>query len=335
MNETDENGRDPAQQHPHDGATVRPGEKTPGPLTRKAPVLIAAIAVLAATVVVIVAQGRSGRPMSVPPSSSRTTAARPHPQTSAVGEPTGATPSELAPPTPTPNNWAALSDFAAACEEGVNNWKAAQVDYPGTLDLVKDVPGVYVAAVDVNDVPLPPDKVISGTEPRTAPIGVQCVISARIVGDESMTVNPPEWAPRAFNPAGVLNWSWQVTARAAGSRGLQLQLQPAVATGGANPTVILGGAQLQTLTYVTRVVVSEPPQPERGFLETFSDHWAVFSAAIAAIGATVLSLVKWGGQLGSEFRRLWTAWGRKEPAETSPTTPEPAKKKGKNPKKKT
>ncbi|WP_410593222.1 hypothetical protein [Amycolatopsis sp. lyj-23] len=311
MNETDE----------HSG---QPEERRPSPAGRRLLVPAAAVAGLAVVVAVVLVQSRFGQSSSAPSSAPRTSATRPPANTTSTS---GPTPSGLEPSTPAPDNIAVLNDFAAACDKGVNDWRAAQVDYAGTLDLVKDVPGVYVAAIDVNNLPLPPDKVIPGSDPRTAPIGVQCVISARVIGDESMTVSPLEWAPRAFNPAGVMNWSWQVTARAPGSRRLQLQLQPAVATDGAAPRIIIGGAPLQTLTYVTQVVVAEPPPPERGFGEVISDNWAAFSAAVAAIGAAVLSLVRWGGRLGTELRRLSTAWGRRKPAKTGTIAPKASKKK--------
>ncbi|WP_370965331.1 hypothetical protein [Amycolatopsis sp. cg9] len=227
------------------------------------------------------------------------------------------------PTAPVPTGSTPLSKFVAECEQGVSNWKSAQVDYPATVALEKRVAGVYVAAVDVGDQPLPPDKVIPGTDPTSAQIGVQCLLSARLVGDDTTHVYPPEWVPSLFNPAGVLNWSWTVTGTASGNRQLRLQLQPAVAESGNRPYVVAGGSPQRTLTYVSQLDVHEPAQT---FFEAVAENWGIVSAVLVAVGAAVVGVVKWGGDLGDELRRFRASWrhGKSDAIEpqttSSPTT---------------
>ncbi len=248
---------------------------------------------------------------------------RPHRNVSADAPPTTGygTPSrtEVNPPGPPRTSSAspALNEFIGDCRNGVDAWKAAQVDYPKTVALEKGVPGIYVAAIDVRDVPLPPAQVIPGRDPQSAAIAVQCLLSARLVGDGSMTVDPPEWVAREFNPAGILNWSWSVTAGAPGSRSLRLELQPAIVTGKAGLIAIPGGASQQTLTYVTVADVSAPPAPPaepRGFWQGVADSWKVISAVGAGAAAAVLGAVVWLRKLGVEVHGLRKAWQPPKPA---------------------
>lgn len=219
-----------------------------------------------------------------------------------------------------------LTEFIDECQLGVARWRAAQVDYPRKLALEKRVPGVYLAAVDVREFPLPPAQVIPGLEPEGDSIEVKCALSARLVADESMTVDPPTWTFREFNPAGLLNWSWSVNASLAGARQLRLQLQPAV--------IRVAGQDVddypteQVITYLTVVDIRDPSSvassvtssasilatppavsasgspTNSGFWQSAADNWKVIAGIVSSIGAAVLGVIAWLRKVDKGVRGL-------------------------------
>ncbi|MGW3964438.1 hypothetical protein ACWED2_31810 [Amycolatopsis sp. NPDC005003] len=223
-----------------------------------------------------------------------------------------------------------LADFIDECELGAAHWRAAQVAYPRKLALEKGVPQVYLAAVDVRDFPVPVAQVVPGPDPAGAAIEVKCALSARLVADGSMTVDPPTWTFREFNPAGFLNWTWSVNASTAGARQLRLELQPAVVrTAGRSvddyPTE-------QVLTYLTDVGITDPSSPSpsappsvsaaavstppptvppggqgtgSGFWQAAADNWKIITGVASSIGAAVLGLLAWLRKVDKEVRSLW------------------------------
>ncbi len=210
-----------------------------------------------------------------------------------------------------------LEAFIEECRHSVEHWRIAQVDYPRKLDLEKSVPGVYLAAVDVRDHPLPPEQVIPGLDLMGASLDVKCVLSARLVGDDSMSVDPPLWTPRSFNPAGLLNWSWSVTASTAGSRRLRLELQPAVVGAGSDSTATAGDGVAQTLTYLSVAEVREPsPSAVPAGSASGRDVRGAGKQIIwfaGGLGAVVLAVLGWLAKVGRGVRGVRKAW--RTPAE--------------------
>ncbi|MEQ0559705.1 hypothetical protein ABJI51_11525 [Amycolatopsis sp. NEAU-NG30] len=205
----------------------------------------------------------------------------------------------------------AIARFIDDCVHGPPGdapWRLGQIDYPETLPLELGVSAVYVAAVDIRDVPLPPAKVVPGPSPTGTQIAVQCVLSARVVGDDAVTVEPAEWTARQFNPVGVANWSWRVTAREPGNHQLQLELEPAVVTGPAGRLLAVGS--LDTSTFVTQVDVhaSTPKQVEHWW----KDNWPAITLVAGAAAGAVLAAVKWGSKLAGALRGFKTPQKRKK-----------------------
>nr|WP_157529326.1 hypothetical protein [Kibdelosporangium sp. MJ126-NF4]CEL22873.1 hypothetical protein [Kibdelosporangium sp. MJ126-NF4]CTQ90013.1 hypothetical protein [Kibdelosporangium sp. MJ126-NF4] len=228
------------------------------------------------------------------------------PRTSTAAPPVPTSPPPVTSPPRSENPVAdppTLAEFVANCERDSTQWKRGQVDYPARLDVELGVTAVYVAAVDIRDTPVPPSQLVSAPDVKGEAIDVQCVLSARIVPDPSITVDDPGWITRRFNPVGALNWSWRVTAAEAGSRQLQLQLQPAVIVDG-NP--LPGGRPMDTSTFVTRVEVRSSV-PQR-FGQWWSANWPVLLLVAGGIGAAVLGFVKWGGRLGKAWQSARKAW---------------------------
>ncbi|MFB9297653.1 hypothetical protein [Kibdelosporangium philippinense] len=192
----------------------------------------------------------------------------------------------------------------ADCERGVEKWKLGQVVYPKTFAMELGVSAVYVAAVDIRDIPAPPSQLVSAPEVRSEAIAVKCVLSARIVVDPSMQVDNPNWVSRQFNPVGSLNWSWHVSATQPGSRELRLELQPAVVD--RSGLQLATGSAWETSTFVTKVEVNASA-PQR-FGQWWSDNWPVLLLVAGGIGAAVLGFVKWTGRLGKEVRSARKSW---------------------------
>jgi hypothetical protein len=207
-----------------------------------------------------------------------------------------------------------LAAFLADCDKGVNKWRKGQVDYPDDLSFDKGQARAYVVAVDIRDNPLPVEKVIRNANTQSAPTEVQCVLKARLVPvDNSLTVDNTDWALRQFTPTGVLNWSWSTTALAPGSHELQLELQPAVTTQASSSgrmIILAEGNDALNSTYITRVHVNASWVERAG--EWWSDNWAIIALVAAAIGAAVVAVVKWGGDLGQAFRDASAKWQGKQ-----------------------
>lgn len=206
-------------------------------------------------------------------------------------------------PPPIAPDPARLDAFLARCEQGAETWRAGQVDYPRSLPVSMGGSASYVAAVDVRDEPLPAEEVIPGADPFGEPVAVKCVLAARLttVGD-SLEVDEQEWIFRSFTPTGVVNWSWSVTARAPGDHDLRLEIEPAVALDDLHRF----GSSPNTTTFVTRVSVDATWLQRAG--EWWKGNWDVVALIAAAVGAALVGVVKWGGELGTTFREALAKW---------------------------
>lgn len=173
-------------------------------------------------------------------------------------------------------------------------------------------------AVDIRNNSLPAEKVIPGANPQSAPIAVQCVLSARLapVG-KSLEVDNKDWILREFTPTGVLNWSWSTTALAPGDHELRLELQPAVATqsspAGIKTFITQGDSSPYTSTFITRVHVNASWIQHLD--QWWNDNWEIISLMVVAIGAALISVIKWGGNLGRAVHDSSAQWQRKQKGE--------------------
>ncbi|MGE3289134.1 MAG: hypothetical protein AB7J32_23960, partial [Pseudonocardia sp.] len=135
-------------------------------------------------------------------------------------------------PPPVPN--ASLDDFLAKCEAGVKEWRQGRVDYPPSVDIGLGETATFVAAVDVRDVPTPPEEVI-GPGGVSEPVVVQCAVFARLkaIGDaDALEIDQEDWVVRKFTPIGMIEWTWAVKATKIRSQDLLLELQPAILVDG-------------------------------------------------------------------------------------------------------
>ena len=211
---------------------------------------------------------------------------------------------------PSPPTAADLEAFLADCERGVRDWRAAQVDYPTELvvEVGETVP--YVAAVDARDTPAAPGRAIPGPSATGEAAFVRCEVAARLtpVGD-ALTVDADDWVLRRFTPVGLIRWTWAVTAAEGGDHDLQLELQPAVRA--EDGSVLISDTSMDVSSFLTRARVSEDPIDRVG--NWWTDHWGTLALVGAGIGAAVLGLIRYGGELAGTSRRTAAAWRGRSP----------------------
>jgi hypothetical protein len=167
----------------------------------------------------------------------------------------------------------------------------------------------YVAAVDIRNNPLPVEREISGGTPGSSPVAVQCVLSARLVpAESSLEVDNREWILRKFTPTGVLNWSWAIKALAPGEHQLRLELEPAVTTS-SEDILLQGGSPSEMSTHISQVDVTASWIQLVG--QWWQDNWGIIVLVAGGIGAALVSLIKWGGDVGQALRDSSAKWRRK------------------------
>lgn len=206
-----------------------------------------------------------------------------------------------APPEPTKYpDQKQLADFFADCEKDISGWREGQIDYPARLSMDMGRSIEYVAAVDIRNSPLPAEKEISGGIPGSAPVAVQCVLSARLVPvEDALEVDNREWILRKFTPTGVLNWSWAIKALAPGEHEVRLELEPAVTTS-SEDILLQGGSPPEISTHISQVHVTASWIQLVG--QWWQDNWGILVLVVGGIGAALVSLIKWGGDVGQALR---------------------------------
>jgi uncharacterized protein DUF6777 len=197
---------------------------------------------------------------------------------------------------------AVVRKFVEDCKDGMVNWRRGQVRYPVDLSLDMDQSAAYVVDVDINDTPLPVEKIfiMPGTDPQSAPIEVQCALSARLIPvGKSLEVDKPGWSKREFTPTGLVDWSWSVTAHAAHDQQLQLELQPAL-TAQDEEILFEGGDSSKTRTYITSVHVRTTKT--QLVYQWWNDSGKIIVAIIGSVAAALIAIIKWGGDLFRAIR---------------------------------
>jgi hypothetical protein len=194
--------------------------------------------------------------------------------------------------------------FLQECEQGVGTWQAAQVDYPGVLQVQFGEPAAYIATLDIRKASNASGKEIPGPGPESKPVFVQCVVAARLVpmGD-GLTVDETEWVPRTFTPSGVVDWAWGVTAIEARDQQLRLELHPAVES----PLgLTVGGGATATTTFITEVrTEASAVQHVRQYLE---DNWPAVTLIAGIVAAAVIGAIRFGGDVGEALRESMGKW---------------------------
>ncbi|MEV6641089.1 hypothetical protein [Amycolatopsis sp. NPDC051371] len=174
------------------------------------------------------------------------------------------------------------------------------------MSLELGVSSVYLAAVDINNAPLPASEIIPAPDATSTRIAVQCVLSARLVGDDTVDVTPEEWDARRFNPAGILNWAWRVTGKEPGNYQLQLELRPAVVTANTGDIIAIADPSQQTTTFVTQAEVRGSWPQNLG--HWWNDNWPAIVLVIGGVAGAVIAGIKWGSKViiaSHSFRAAW------------------------------
>lgn len=205
---------------------------------------------------------------------------------------------------------AALEAFRNECAQGVQNWRAAQVDYPDDLTVGLNESVDYNAAVDINDEPLPPDQVIEtdGGSATAEAVQVRCTVAARVVpvGD-ALTIEEQAselaggWILQEFTPTGIVEWSWTVTAIKPVDQDLRLELRPAIVLNSTSSLDELYSSASQA-SFSTEVHVEANPVQSMGYW--FTTNWGAIAAIAAAIGGATLAVLAWMRKVRNEARAL-------------------------------
>ncbi|MFS0706209.1 hypothetical protein AB6N23_17015, partial [Cellulomonas sp. 179-A 9B4 NHS] len=213
----------------------------------------------------------------------------PSPGAPAPGAPGAAPPDDGAAPPVTGGG--ELDRFLEACTSDLREWREGRLDYPAVLEVDLGDSVTYSAVLDVSDDP-PPEPQAPGPSPTSAPLHVRCAVSARLVAlGDGLHVVDEAWVDRTFTPSGVVGWSWEVRADEPGDDDVRIELRPAVAVG---DDVVLGSAVAE---YVTAVDVRTPFVRSLG--DWWSQYWATVALVAGGVGAAVLGVRRWWGQLRS------------------------------------
>jgi hypothetical protein len=188
------------------------------------------------------------------------------------------------------------------------------MSYPEEFDIDVGETKAYVAGVDVRATPADPSEVIPGPFAAGEAVFVRCEIAARLtpLGD-ALSVDEEDWVLRSFTPAGLIRWTWAVTAVKAEDQDLRLELQPAVRS--EDGTVLVSDTATDVSSFVTRARVEEGALRQLG--AWWSENWGTITLVSAGIGAAVLALLRYGAEFAGQFRRVVAAWqgepGREPP----------------------
>lgn len=211
-----------------------------------------------------------------------------------------------------------IETFLEKCKENAREVKfePGQVHYPEHLSLNMGQSAAYVVAVDIRYNPLPAERVISRGTPQSQPIWVKCVLGARLVPvGQSLEVDNKGWIPREFTPTGVLNWSWSITALAPYDHDLRLELEPAVTTQD-RPIFTQIDSSPTIDTFITHVHVKASWIQHVG--HWWKNNWTIILGVSAAIGAALISIIKWGGNLGQTVQDASAKWRGKQKQDNRP-----------------
>jgi hypothetical protein len=175
----------------------------------------------------------------------------------------------------------ALARFAETCDQKVDTFRPAQVDYPATLPARLDQPTTYVAGLDIRDRPAPPTEYLPGESRTARPIAVQCVVAAQLSAVTSgieVEAVPSGWRFAEFNETGLISFSWSVTPRSTARQELRLELKPAVQS-----VLSQEFGSADSMTFPTAVDVSaSAPQRMSEWVET---NFGAMIALLGAVGA--------------------------------------------------
>lgn len=206
---------------------------------------------------------------------------------------------------PTPNQDEEIAAFIRDCEQATT-FREAQLVFPEYKRIHVGHSESYSAAVDIRSDPAPADKTIDDPHPRSEPIKVQCVLSARLVPlGEGIEVVPDTdadgagWRLLKFTPNAVVEWSWTVKPIYPVDQRLRLELMPAV--------MILATGQSSAInssaSYITDVYV-EATQIEK-LSHWFNTQWKLLATVAAALGVAFLGLLAFSSQVREAITKLF------------------------------
>jgi hypothetical protein len=148
-----------------------------------------------------------------------------------------------------------LDAFVRRCAES-SEFRTGRLSYPRFLEARVGDPVTYGAAIDVRDDPVPASSLIPGPSPDSQHVAVQCVVGARLVAvgsgvtvDAGDAVADGGWRYQQFTPAGVLEWSWNVTPSLPRTQIVRLEVRPAAQV--VNGSVVLSTTSAQYETTIT------------------------------------------------------------------------------------
>lgn len=185
-----------------------------------------------------------------------------------------------------------LQEYRRLCEQAGSDeeWRAGQIDYPGHVSLGMGESKTYQAAVDTRSVPLPPGQVIDSASPKSKPVLVRCILSARLDSvDDGLEVSAENeglggWHSQAFSASGVIEWIWTVRAAEPGDHELRLTVRPIT-----TEQDLMNNLPVEQKSFTTDVEV------DASFVQEAA-HWidtqfTAVNALLVSIGGVVLGVL--------------------------------------------
>jgi len=220
-----------------------------------------------------------------------------------------------------------LEDFVRDCEESTA-FREGQISLPKEMRLRVTQSGSYSAAVDIQTDPAPPETQIDSPNPRSEPIKVQCVLSARLVpvGDgievvPSTDADGDGWRTLKFTPNGVVEWSWTVKPVHPVDQQVRLELVPAVRIEVNSRSIVVNSSA----NYTTNVKVDATTIDKLSYW--FGTQWKLLAGIAAVVGTAFLAILAFSSKAKEAFLTLF----KRRPAEdkAAAASPDKPKKKGK------
>ncbi len=229
---------------------------------------------------------------------------------STAAEPASSSPEPSPSESPTPSD--SLAAFADTCQRDVEQVASGKLQYNPRLTGRPGQPQTYDAAIVLTGAQPTPTAIITGPNPTSSSISVECRVGARLlpVGDGIAVAHDPDADPGgwlyeqfAATPAGELQWHWTVTPHKLGTQRLTLQLRPAVAGATGGPIISSAVLGFTTTVTVKGTAVQRAANTAKGLAAGWEVAIGILAAVLTATTALLVASAKFRDALRSLLSR--------------------------------